>query len=192
MYTTNTQLLKHDVKIDSLSFNLSSVETITFRETKSILLLMMTWALASSGHEYLWYWQYSIHMHSYSIREHFITFACAVYVLRIDRKWWFAFYVFSNILGILHTCLLGQSTPVFHYSDVIKGNDGVSNYQPHDCLLNRLYRCRSKKTSKLRVTGLCEGNSPVSGEFSAQMASNAGNVSIWWRHHVHGICSSVT
>ena len=38
--------------------------------------------------------------------------------------------------------------------------------------------------SKLRVTGLCEGNSPVTGEFPAQMASNAENVSIWWRHHV--------
>ena len=37
---------------------------------------------------------------------------------------------------------------------------GVSNYQPHDCLLNRLFRRRSKKTSKLRVTGLCAGNSP--------------------------------
>ena len=34
---------------------------------------------------------------------------------------------------------------------------GVSNHQPHDCLLNRLFRHRSKKTSKLRVTGLCEG-----------------------------------
>ena len=42
----------------------------------------------------------------------------------------------------------------------------------------------SKKTSKLRVTGLCVGNSPVTGEFPAQMASNAENVSIWWRHHV--------
>ena len=41
----------------------------------------------------------------------------------------------------------------------------------------------SKKTSKLRVTGLCEGNSPVTGEFPAQRASNAKNVSIWWRHH---------
>ena len=39
--------------------------------------------------------------------------------------------------------------------------DGVSNHQPNDCLLNRLFRLRSKKTSKLRVTGLCEGNSPV-------------------------------
>ena len=62
--------------------------------------------------------------------------------------------------------------------------DGVSDHQPHDCLLNRLFGCRSKKTSKLRVAGLCAGNSPGTGEFPAQMASNAENVSIWWRHHV--------
>ena len=36
-------------------------------------------------------------------------------------------------------------------------HDGVSNHQPHECLLNRPYRRRSKKTSKLRVTGLCAG-----------------------------------
>ena len=63
------------------------------------------------------------------------------------------------------------------------GGDSVSNHQPHDCLLNRLFRRRSKKTSKLRVTGLCGGNSPGTGEFPAQMASNAENVSISWRHH---------
>ena len=57
-------------------------------------------------------------------------------------------------------------------------HDGVSNHQPHDCLLNRLFRRRSKKTSKLRVAGLCEGNSPVVGEFPAQRASNAENVVI--------------
>ena len=39
-------------------------------------------------------------------------------------------------------------------------HDGVSNHQPHGCLLNRLFRRRSKKTSRLRVTGLCVGNSP--------------------------------
>ena len=50
---------------------------------------------------------------------------------------------------------------------------GVSNHQPHDCLLTRLFRHRSKKISKLRVTGLCEGNSPVAGEFPAQRVSNA-------------------
>ena len=45
------------------------------------------------------------------------------------------------------------------------------------------FRRRSKKTSKLRVTGLCAGISPVIGEFPAQMASKAKNVSVWWRHH---------
>ena len=63
------------------------------------------------------------------------------------------------------------------------GRDGVSNHQPRDCSLSRLIRRKSKKTSKLRVTGLFAGNSPVTGEFPAQMASNAEYVSIWWRHH---------
>ena len=62
-------------------------------------------------------------------------------------------------------------------------HDGVSNDQPHDCLLNPLFRRRLKKTSKLRASALCVGNSPVTSEFPAQMASNAENVSIWWRHH---------
>ena len=53
------------------------------------------------------------------------------------------------------------------------GRYGVSIHQPHHCLFNRFYRHRSKKTSKPRVTGLCEGNSPVTGEFPAQRASNA-------------------
>ena len=46
----------------------------------------------------------------------------------------------------------------------------VSNHLRIDCLLNRLFRRRSKKTSKLLLTGLCEGNRPVTA-------------SIWWRHH---------
>ena len=40
------------------------------------------------------------------------------------------------------------------------------------------------ETWKLRVTGLWVGNSQVTGEFPAQMASNAENVSISWRHHI--------
>ena len=69
-----------------------------------------------------------------------------------------------------------------HYNEVIM-SAMVSNHQPHDCLLKRLFTCRSKKTSKLCVTGLCEGNSSATSDFPAQMASNAENVSIWWRHH---------
>ena len=45
-----------------------------------------------------------------------------------------------------------------------KGRESVSNHQPHNCLLNRLFRHRSKKTSQLRVTGLCVGNSPGTGD----------------------------
>ena len=78
---------------------------------------------------------------------------------------------------VIHTCT-GLTLQWRH-----NGRDGVWNHQPHDCLLRR----RSKKTSKLRVTGLCSGNSPVTSEFSAQMASNSENVSIWWRHHGNGL-----
>ena len=69
---------------------------------------------------------------------------------------------------------------ITHYNDVIMSAMAslITNF-----LLNRFFWRRSKKTSKLRVTGLCAGNSPVTGEFPAQRASNAENVSIWWRHH---------
>ena len=63
------------------------------------------------------------------------------------------------------------------------GRDSVSNHLPHDCLHNRLFRRRSKKTSKHRITGICAANSPGTGEIPAQMASCVENVSIWWRHH---------
>ena len=89
---------------------------------------------------------------------------------------------------VYHT--LQKSLPVFrmdhkvylYHSKLIttlqrrhNGCDGISNHQPRDCLLKR----RSKKTSERRVTSICGGNSPV----NSQMASNAGNVSFWWRHH---------
>ena len=61
------------------------------------------------------------------------------------------------------------TSPTISYSTVYSGKD-------------------KKKTSKFRVTGLCEGNSPVTGEFPTQKASNVENVSIWWRHHVRSFC----
>ena len=67
----------------------------------------------------------------------------------------------------------------FHYSDILM-SAMVSNHWRLKCLPNRLFRHRSKKTSKFSITGVCEGNSPMTGEFPAQRASNAENVSIWW------------
>ena len=57
-----------------------------------------------------------------------------------------------------------------HYSD---GRDGVSNHRRLDCLLHPLFRRKSKQESKLRFTGLCEGNPPATGGFPSQRASNA-------------------
>ena len=62
-------------------------------------------------------------------------------------------------------------------------HDDVSDHRCIYCLLNYLFKRRSKKTSKLRVTGLCEENPPVTGGFPSQRASKAENVSIWWRHY---------
>ena len=58
--------------------------------------------------------------------------------------------------------------------------DGVSNHWRLECMLKRFFRWKSKKMSKLRVTGLCEGNPPVTGGFPSLMASAAENVSIRW------------
>ena len=57
---------------------------------------------------------------------------------------------------------------------------GVSTHRRLDCLPNHLFRPISKRISKLRVTGLCERNPPVTGGFPSQRASNAENVSIRW------------
>ena len=88
---------------------------------------------------------------------------------------------FQHISALYELYLMSQ-----HHIPLLWRNndrDGVSNHQSHDCLLNRLFRRGSRKTSKLRVTSLCAANSPVTGEFPAQRASNAEFFSIWWRHH---------
>ena len=71
-----------------------------------------------------------------------------------------------------------------HYCDVTMGGM-ASQITSLTIVYSSVYsRRRSKKTSKLRITGLCAWNSPVTGEFFAQRASNAENVSIWRRHFV--------
>ena len=64
------------------------------------------------------------------------------------------------------------------------GRYGVSNHQPHDCLLTRLFRRRSKKTSTFCITGLCAANSTLTGELLTQMTSNGENVAIRYETHM--------
>ena len=101
---------------------------------------------------------------------------------------WFALLIILKQLGTaintpaqMEHDVENSSMSSLQYRD--NGRNGVSNHQPHHCLLNRLFGRRSKKTSKLRVTGLCTGNSPVSGEFPVQMHSNTENISIWWHYY---------
>ena len=70
---------------------------------------------------------------------------------------------------------------LFHYNDVIM-SVMVFQITRLAIVYSTVYWHRSKKISKLRVTSLCEGNSPVTGEFPAERARNAENVSTWWRH----------
>ena len=69
-----------------------------------------------------------------------------------------------------------------HYNDVIM-SAMASQIISFMIVYSIVYSGADQKISNLRVTGLCVGNSPVTGEFPAQRASNAENVSIWWRHH---------
>ena len=72
-------------------------------------------------------------------------------------------------------------------------HDGISLHRRLGCLLNRLFRRRSKNTSKLRVTGLCEGRPPMTGGFPSQRASNTSlisfEISIISRHLVYSAWS---
>ena len=72
------------------------------------------------------------------------------------------------MFGWCASCLLTSSLQWRHDK-----RDVVSNHRRLHCLLNHLLRRRSKKTSKLRVTGLFEGNPSVTGGFPSQRASNA-------------------
>ena len=90
-----------------------------------------------------------------------------------------------NIAIYLMTTLWPGDAPWWTKSLQWRHNDrdSISNHRRPDCFLNRLFRHRSKKTSKLILTCLYEGNPPATGRFPSQRTNNTKNVSIWWRHH---------
>ena len=93
----------------------------------------------------------------------------------------------GRILMTLYTQWMSQHAAVFprytlqwHHNE----RNGISNPRRLYCLLNCWFRRRSKKTSKLRVSALCAGNQFAGDRWIPRTkASNAENVSIWWRHH---------
>ena len=80
----------------------------------------------------------------------------------------FGIIVVQSLANVLPIRYLVSVLLQWHYNE----DNGVSTHRRLDCLLNSLFRCRLKKTSKLRVTGLWDGNPPVTGGFPSQNASN--------------------
>ena len=69
----------------------------------------------------------------------------------------------------------------YHYNGVMMGAT-ASQITSITIVYSSVYSGEDKKAPKLCTTGLCAGNSPVTGAFPAEMARNAESVSIWWRH----------
>ena len=97
-------------------------------------------------------------------------------------------YKLSCHLWIWHF-LIAVNPCWHHYSDAIMSVTASQITSVSVVYLYRLFRRRSKKTSKLHFTGLCEGNSPVTGEFPSQRASNSEDffhlMTSSWLHFRH-------
>ena len=138
------------------------------------------WFIIFIDHHNFWPWMKPIfHFSFYQIEKPMLVTSDVDLIQQITIKQFSKFHSRRVRSSLPTEDTLARNALQWHHNE----RDDVSNHQPHDCLPNRLFRYRSKNTSKLRVTGLCEGNSPGTGEFPAQKASNAENVSIWWRHH---------
>ena len=105
---------------------------------------------------------------------------------------WYFFSWYIQVQGVLILLLISPiwvfarlQIPGWHNCDIIMG-EVASQITSLTTVCSTVYSDADKIIhQKLRVTGLCAGNSPGTGEFPAQMASNAENVTISWRHHVH-------
>ena len=125
-----------------------------------------------------------------------ISNVCSTICLDVDPWWRHQMETFSALLAI---CVgnspvasefpaqrpVTQSFDVFFDLLLNKQLSKQSRGLWFEMLSCPLWRhCNAKKTSKVHITGLCDGNPPVAGGFPSQRASNAENVSIWWCHHV--------
>ena len=105
------------------------------------------------------------------------------------RRRWFE-EPWHPLCALRHTTVSGVYYHRMHYSDVLIGTM-ASQITSLTIVYSTVYSGtdqRKEQSSTSHVTGLCVVNSPVTGEFPAQRASNAENVSISWRHHVDCCC----
>ena len=120
--------------------------------------------------------------------EHPITY------LSSQITWWWYAYVFKwytmngshkfFTLVIGYFLLLPATMDLLnHYGDVIMGAI-ASQITILRLFTQPFIQTQMKENIKALRHWPLAGNSPGTGAFPAQMASNAENISIWWRHHV--------
>ena len=101
-------------------------------------------------------------------------------LLSIPTEWWMKEQDSSYMFDIMPTCDIWNQ---IYYSDVIMSamasqTTGVS--MVYSTLCSGADQRKHQSSSSLAFV---MGNSPATGEFPSQRASNAENISIWWRHH---------
>ena len=74
-------------------------------------------------------------------------------------------------------------TCLFHYNDIIMGLM-ASQVTSLTVVFSTVYSGADQGKHQSSASLAFVGDSPVTGEFLAQMASNMENISIRWRHHV--------
>ena len=100
----------------------------------------------------------------------------------LSWKWW------MRTIGIYTTRFYNLSNISGHGRSVSANVTGEFSHKvtrkmfPFDDVIMLHVFIVNKRTFDMHI-GLCEENSPVTGEFPARMASNAENVYIWWCHH---------
>ena len=106
---------------------------------------------------------------------------------KINNKfYWPYFHITRSAIFLPRTLVPSVSIDavLIHYCDVIMGalaSQITSFTIVYSTVHSGVDQRKHQSTASLAFFA---GNSPVTGEFPAQMASNAENVSIWWRYHV--------
>ena len=111
-----------------------------------------------------------------------IWFCLLMYFIVTSRLTWKARE--SIDFGFVNRSEANKSMPAWTLQWCHNERHGVSNLRHLHCFSQQFVQVHIKQNIKApRITCLCEGNPPVTDGFPSQRASNAENVSIWWRHH---------
>ena len=128
--------------------------------TQSLLWSQYTYIWSSTPHMALW-WHRATPQTSYqrNVWKWDGDYKSFVGVNILNKQKYLRYRLGHIQIGQMSRYVAAKPSLKWHHDEC----NGLSNHQPRDCLLNCLFRHRSKKISKLRVIGLCVGNSPVTG-----------------------------